>query len=297
MILEKYESTGNDFLITTIDHLTSSGVEFSFEIVAEIARKVCSRHFGIGADGLLILGKAGLNFEGFGKFETFDEADCRMYLVNSDGSRAEMSGNGTRCFGAFAISHGFGNGRSVVIETLAGIKSVTIEFGNDGEMQGEVDMGRVLTRASDIPVVTPSPLDVPLELLGKTRRGIAVNSGVPHWVILVDSRDELESAELADQALSARFDPRFPNLTNVCIVLVESKSRVISRVFERGADETLSCGTGATAIAAALSEGGIAHHELDVCLRGGELKVHKSEENHWFLSGLVRKIARCEFTF
>lgn len=295
MILEKYESTGNDFLITTVDEIESEGIEFSPESIAEIARKVCSRHFGIGADGLLVLGKPALQYDGFGKFETDDRATCRMYLVNSDGSHAEMSGNGTRCFGAYAIANGFGENNSVVVETRAGIKSVSIEVVDDGSTLGEVDMGRVMTRASDIPVVSDSPMDVSIDLLGKSRRGIAVNSGVPHWVIMVDSRDELESPELSNQALSARFDPRFPNTTNVSVVFVESKSRVVSRVFERGADETLSCGTGATAIAAALHEGGICADEVEVSLRGGELKARKTKDQNWLLSGPVRKIARCEF--
>lgn len=297
MLLDKYESTGNDFLITTVKEIQDSGIVFTAESAAEIARKACSRHFGIGADGLLVLGTPADKFEDFGSFISSEQAECRMYLINSDGSHAEMSGNGTRCFGTYAIDNGYGeqkgDSKKVVVETRAGIKTVTVSSKDPKSLFGEVDMGRVLTRANDVPVVCDSPLDVQIELLGKNRRGIAVNSGVPHWVVLLDSRDELESPELAPQALSARFDPRFPNATNVSVVIVESKSKVISRVFERGADETLSCGTGATAIAAALFESGIANDNLAISLRGGEL-VARKVDNSWLLGGPVRKIARCE---
>lgn len=297
MIFEKYESTGNDFLITTSQEVQAAGIEFVPAEISDLAKDVCDRHFGIGADGLLILGEPGVDISGFGKYKSSPDAQSRMYLINSDGSQAEMSGNGSRCFGVYAASNGLAedsdSSAMATVETLAGIKTIRVTTEKDRTF-GEVNMGRVLYRASDVPVVAENTLDISVELLGKSRRGIAVNSGVPHWVILVDSRDELDSPDLSDQALSARFDKRFPNATNVSVALVESKSLVSARVFERGADETLSCGTGATAIGAAMKELGICNAEIEVSLRGGNLNVRLDSEGNWLLGGPVRKIARCE---
>ena len=299
MIFEKCESTGNDFLIATMADLEYEGITISPEGLSAVAQKVCDRHFGIGADGLLLLDEPGNDRAGFGLYEKSDDAHCRMYLVNADGSHAEMSGNGSRCFSAYAAAHGYGthsgDSHKVIMETLAGIKSVVLTADTRGTLHGDVDMGIALTEPAEIPLLADNSLDVPTELLGKMRQGIAVNSGVPHWVLVLDSHEELESPELAPQALLVRFDERFPNTTNVSVVVVDSDERVTTRVFERGADETLSCGTGATAIAAALHGAGLTKDKVSISLRGGDLTVALQGDGTWLLGGPVRKIARCEF--
>ncbi len=299
MIFEKCESTGNDFIIASLVDLEYEGIAISPEGLSAVAQKVCDRHFGIGADGLLLLDEPGKDRVGFGFYEKSEDAHCRMYLVNADGSHAEMSGNGSRCFSAYAAAHGYGTHSGdtykVIVETLAGIKSVVLTADTQGRLHGEVDMGLALTDPGEIPLLADNSLDVPTELLGKMRQGIAVNSGVPHWVLVLDSHEELESSQLAAQALSARFDERFPNSTNVSVVVIDSPEHATTRVFERGADETLSCGTGATAIAAALYGAGLTKDKVSISLRGGELSVALQGDGTWLLGGPVHKIARCEF--
>lgn len=299
MRFEKYESTGNDFLLCNTKELENQEVEMTVEALSDLARRVTHRHFGFGADGILVLGQSGTSYEGFGEYETRDNAHCRMFLVNSDGSHAEMSGNGVRCFAAYAADHGYGEETSsgpqlVRVETRAGIKEIILRADNDGRV-GDVDMGPVTFEPDNIPVIVDDAFSLTHELLGKQRNGYAVNSGVPHWVLVLDTRDELEDEALAHQALVARYDERFPELTNVSIAVVESPDRIHARVFERGAHETLSCGTGATAIAAALRNAGLVNNSVTVSLRGGELLVSMSDTN--ILSGPVNAIGRCDYEY
>lgn len=296
MFLDKYESTGNDFLITSFSVLEKEGIELSAEILSAIARKVCDRNFGIGADGLMILDETKQDRPGFGTYQSDPKADVRFYGMNSDGSQFEMSGNGFRCFALFASENGFGlidtpGAKRVSAETLAGTKSVLLNK-KDNQNSGVVDMGEVIFDKDRIPFIGENPLEVEIELLGKVRKGVAVNTGIPHWVIFLDNLDELNSNELADQALAARFDPRFPRNTNVSVAVVESRSRASTRIFERGANETLSCGTGATAIAGACYELGIADQSMTISLPGGELNAYLGKTAQ--LSGPVNFIARCE---
>ncbi len=301
MILEKYESTGNDILLSTVADLASYGVEISMSTLSGLAKQVCDRHFSIGADHLILLDEQGLDREDFPGYSADDLSHCRMIFFNSDGSSAEMSGNGIRCFALFAKNKGFGesleNGDWIVrVETLAGTKSITLKEYEDGLIQGDVNMGQVLFEPEEIPLISDSSSDVPETLLGKQRRGMAANSGIPHWTLILDDEDELNSENLALQALALRFDERFPNQTNVDTVVVNSEHIVTARFFERGANETLSCGTGVTAVAAMLSKAGMCANDVTVFIKGGKLRAFQSNDDSWVLSGPVRKIARCEIS-
>lgn len=302
MFCEKFESTGNDVLCATMSDVDDSTFSATPDALGEMARKVCNRHFGIGADHLIFLGEARVDRDGFGPYASNPDAHCRMFFFNSDGSSAEMSGNGIRCFALFAQSLGYGDkepsgAHRICVETLAGIKTIILNTSDDETITGVVNMGRVLFDPADIPVDTDDTMNVVGELLGKTRAGYAANSGIPHWVIPLDSIEELDSHELEHQGLMLRFDDRFVNNTNVSVIVVDSPNHVIARVFERGAHETLSCGTGATAIAAVLHKAGLADSSVTVSLRGGQLTASQQSDDSWMLSGPVRKIARCELAF
>jgi diaminopimelate epimerase len=164
---------------------------------------------------------------------------------------------------------------------------------DDNGMIGDVDMGAVSFEPYQIPFTGDDPMKVPVMLLGKERIGVAANSGVPHLVITLDSRDELEDEALSHEALVLRYDDRFPDNTNVTVIVIESRNKVSARVFERGAHETLSCGTAATAIAAILQKQGDIANEVAVSLRGGELFVHL--DHSAILSGPVNKISSCDY--
>lgn len=299
MFLEKYESTGNDILLATIEHLQEQGLSIDFDSLSSLAERACDRHFGIGADHLILLDRPGNDRDTFDGFQSDPSAHCRMIFFNSDGSKAEMSGNGIRCFASFAKTKGYfstnTNGSEfVTVETLAGTRTVTFRE-VDGKEIGDVNMGEVHYLPSEIPVETDNTEYVPGDLLGKSRRGFVSNSGIPHWTLLVDDKDELYSPNLEIEALQARYDERFPNQTNVDVVLLDSADHVYARFFERGAKETLSCGTGVTAVAANLRRAGITGDRLTVTIPGGQLTAFVDETENWILSGPVRKIARCEF--
>lgn len=299
MILEKYESTGNDILLATTEDLASQGVEISQKVLSSVASKACDRHFGIGADHLILVEKPGKDSPEFPGYISDADAHCRMIFFNSDGSSAEMSGNGIRCFALFAISKGFGtkleNGDYILkVETLSGTREIVIRQKEDGSYIGDVNMGEVIFDPKEIVYTGESSEDVPGELLGKQRRGMTANSGIPHWMLILDEFEELNSPNLEIEALAARFDERFPNNTNVDCVVVEGNELVSARFFERGASETMSCGTGVTAVSAMLERAGICGSDTTVKIRGGSLRAKKQTDGTWILSGPVRKIARCE---
>lgn len=302
MILEKYESTGNDMMLGTIKDFEEASISINQETLGEIARKTCHRHFGVGADHLILVDEPGNDRPEFPGYLKDSNAHCRMIFFNQDGSPAEMSGNGIRCFALFAQSRDFGEKNAdgnhvVIVETLAGTRSIELKENIDGSIVGDVNMGQVLFDPTLVPVVADDTLDVPGTLLGKVRRGFAANSGIPHWTLLLDSRDELESHDLEHEGLAARFDDRFPNNTNVDAVIIDSPDHVTARFFERGAHETLSCGTGVTAVSAILHRAGLTNKKLTISVRGGELTAEEQSDKTWVLSGPVRKIARCEFDF
>ena len=198
MILEKFESTGNDILLATVTDLQAEGVEISASSLSELAKSVCDRHFGIGADHLILLDEPGNEQTDFPGYTRDESTHCRMIFFNSDGSSAEMSGNGIRCFALFAQTKGYGeilksNETQIVVETLAGTKSIILKTLEDGSTQGDVNMGQVLFNPEEIPLEWETSSDVPGTLLGKQRRGMAANSGIPHWTLILDVVDELNS--------------------------------------------------------------------------------------------------------
>ena len=253
---EKWQGLGNDFVILFDDIATS-----------DLAIKMCDRNFGIGADGLFCP-------------TISDKADIAWKFFNSDGTIAQMCGNGIRCFAKFAKKHNLVQKNRFTVETLAGI--ITPEILDNGNVQ--VDMGEAVLNAPDIPVNVENPLDFLVEGYNAT----AVSMGNPHCVIY----SEEDSERLAKTVgYLIEKNPLFPEKTNVEFVNIISKNRIKMNVWERGCGITLACGTGACASVVAGVKRGLTSNICDVVLPGGLLSIEYLENNHVIMSGP----AKCSF--
>ncbi len=241
--LSKLHATGNDFLVRLAlgpaDELLDAGT-----VVA-----LCDRHRGVGADGLITIrpGEGG--------------ADCAMVLHNADGGLAEMSGNGARALAYVAARAGLGTDDQLVVDTGGGRRTIALRKDDAGEVAGaEVDMGPVTFGAGDV-VIT---------VHGTDYRGDVVHVGNPHFVCLVD---DPEQTRVTTHGPVIERNPQFPHGTNVEFVRVDNEETITMRVWERGAGETLSCGTGACAAAAVAHRRGLVKDRCCVRVRGGELDI------------------------
>jgi len=249
--VSKLHGTGNDFLVTVA--LEGGGTPD-----AAVARALCDRHRGIGADGLITL------------LPGTDGADCAMELRNADGGIAEMSGNGVRCLAWIAHREGLSKDGRVVVDTGGGRRDITLGV-IDGEVRNAtVDMGPVTFVPKEIPLDAPSAFDLEAIYHGTTYHGDAAGVGNPHLVLLVD---DVATARVTQHGPHLEVDERFPNHTNVEFVQVFDRSRLLMRVWERGVGETLSCGTGVCAAAAVAHRRGLVDPTLIVEVPGGEHTV------------------------
>jgi diaminopimelate epimerase len=249
----KLQGNGNDFIL--VDEYERPVIPD--EMKSEFAALYCERRFGIGGDGVLFLSKSG-------------NADLNMRLLQPDASEAEMCGNGIRCFAKYAYDAGY-IGDSCSIETLAGIIRTTLAYEDD-----------TFTAAVEVPEPRFARPDIPATGNGEYRETIAgfevyaVNTGVPHAVIFVKDVDSLNLPEIAPEI---RRHPSFPKGANVNFVQTLGKDTIKIRTFERGIeDETLSCGTGATAAAAAARHLGYVGTPVTVETKGGGLEIELGEK-------------------
>lgn len=234
----KMEGTGNDYIY--IDAISG---EFPLDRASECARLWSHRNFGIGADGLILL-LAG------------DLAPVRMAMWNADGSRGAMCGNGLRCLAALAFAHGHVHERAFTVETDSGLRSVTLL--DDDRVRAE--MGAVTCGA-----------ETGLDVLGEQIRYRPGDAGNPHAVVFVD---DVETTAVARLGAAMQSLPPFPDGVNVEFVAVTGPSQLTQRTFERGSGETLACGTGAAVAALAAHDSGrVSGATVDVCLRGGTVRV------------------------
>jgi len=267
----KWQGCGNDFLL--LDCLEEAKAPVRPEDYAAFAQRVCDRHYGVGGDGVLVVEPPTVN------------ADFRMRIFNTDGSEAEMCGNGIRCFARYLYDFGLTDKTEFTVETGAGILVPRIIL-EGGQVTGvRVDMGEPRLRAEEIPVTGCSSERViaqPLEVEGKTYEMTCVSMGNPHCVIFVD---DAESFPIYELGTLFEHHERFPKRTNTEFVTVKDAEHLRMRVWERGAAVTLACGTGscATLVAAALTgrTGRMAEIELD----GGCLQVEWAGDNHVFMTG------------
>ncbi len=259
----KMHGNGNDFVL--IDEF--NGVVVREEDKPRFVRAVCHRNFGVGADGVIFV-------------QPSDKADVRFRYFNSDGSEAEMCGNGIRCFSRYVVEEGYA-GERLRVETLAGI--LELEVSRDGGWWVKVDMGKPKFRKEEIPA-TEEVWGYGFEHEGKKLRIYAANTGVPHVVAFVDDLD----FDIIPIARKIRYAEIFPEGTNVNFAKIEGDTIRI-RTYERGVeDETLSCGTGSVAVAAIANKLGLVGKTVDVVTRGGLLKIDLTESTAYMTGGANR---------
>ena len=262
----KLQATGNDFVLIDARRMKRDW--------SALAKAMCHRNFGVGADGLLLIlpSKA---------------ADFYMRMFNPDGSEAEACGNGLRCAARYAKESGLARGAEIRIETPAGIKRLQTR----GRKSIQVAMGKPILAPSAIPVIvgrtgaraTAPVIDYPLAI-GKMKLKITcVSIGNPHAVCFLEQ--PVDDFPLAEVGPKVERHPMFPNRVNFEIVNIIGRKKLRARVWERGAGETLSCGTGACAIAVAARLKKLTDNPLDIILPGGTLTVDWDGRGEVLLSG------------
>ena len=279
----KAQGAGNDFLILEASSVLSVD-SVPAVLSAEWIQRICDRHYGIGADGLLLVSIPG---SGAGS-----DADLRIF--NSDGGEAEISGNGTRCAAAYLVHTGRSNGR-LAIQTGAGLKQLTMLARNGNQFQFEMAMGSPLFSAPAIPFRPPMSVAEPIvdfevPLSSGPRRVTVTSMGNPHCSLAVEDYD------WDWKALGAEVErhPFFPNRTNVEFYRVLSPHEMEVRYWERGVGPTLSSGTGSCAAAMAAILNRRAESPVTVRTLAGELRV-RWEPPGVFLTGPAELIGRGEY--
>lgn len=265
MQFSKWHGLGNDFIFVY-------ALEEELTTYAGLAKKMCDRHFGIGADGLIVLlpGRT---------------TDFVMRIFNSDGSEAEMCGNAIRCAARYVYEAKLTEKTKITFETYAGI--VTPEILNlDGpEVVVRVDMGEPRTKRSLIPMTgngDDTAINFPLEIGSATYWITGVSVGNPHCVIFVEDVSKIDL-----EAIGPLIEnhPVFPKKTNVEFVQVLDETRLRMRVWERGAGVTLACGTGASSVLVAAVLNEKIQRKASVELDGGTLFIEWAADNHVYMSG------------
>ncbi len=267
MRFTKMHGTGNDYVYI-------NGFVENIKNPSELSLKLSDRHKGVGSDGLVVILPS-------------EDCDFKMRMFNSDGSESEMCGNASRCVGKYVYEKGMTNKTGITLETLAGVKVLKLWLNEEKRVEKvTVDMGAPVLDASSIPTafsqspVVKSPLPVSDDA---TYEVTCLSMGNPHAVLFMDKIDELDLSEIGPVIEHA---PYFPNRTNTEFVEVVSDRWLKMRVWERGAGETLACGTGACAAVVAAVLNGLAGRKATVQLRGGDLEIEWNEEdNRVYLTG------------
>ena len=253
MKFTKMQGAGNDYVYVNC---------FQEEVKnpQEISKFVSDRHFGIGADGLILI-------------QPSQQADFKMAMYNADGSQGEMCGNAIRCVAKYVYDHGMTDKTQISIDTLAGIKYLELTLEHGEVSQVRVNMGTPCLTADKIPVVaeTEQVVNVPIDVGGRTCPITAVSMGNPHCVLFLE--EDVRTLDLS--AIGPHFEnhPRFPKRINTEFVNVIDEHTLRMRVWERGSGETLACGTGSCASAVAAMLNGKCDREVTVLLTGGKLNI------------------------
>ena len=262
----KMHGTGNDYIYI-------NEIKPAIKNPGKLALAMSDRHKGVGSDGIILILKS-------------TKADFRMRMFNSDGSEAEMCGNGIRCFAKYVFDHGLTDKTSLAIETLAGIKNLKLTVKNDRVASVLVDMGEPVLLREKIPMRGPvdTVINEPLHLDDGTRFSItSLSMGNPHAVIYVE---DVKNFPVTKYGPMIENHDAFPARTNVEFVQIINQREVIQRTWERGAGETQACGTGAAAVTVAGVLLGLSERKILIHLSGGDLKTEwKEKDNHVYLNG------------
>ena len=275
----KLQGAGNDFVV-----LDARSMKHNWQ---SLSQDMCHRHFGIGADGLILILSSKV-------------ADLKMRMFNPDGSEAEVCGNGLRCFAKYAIDRGIVSGTNLKVETLAGIKAVQAFIMQGKVTSARVAMGTPRFKTTEIPVIlerqkksredgnmTPI-LDCSLNLAGNKVSLSFVSMGNPHAVHFTTK--SVADFPLHEIGPKVEHHPMFPQRTNFEVARILSRDKIEARVWERGAGETLACGSGACAIAVAAGLKGYMGSSVDIMLPGGTLTIGWDGVGEVYLTGPVEEV-------
>jgi diaminopimelate epimerase len=270
----KLHGTGNDFVV-----LDARALDRDW---SPLARQICDRHFGVGGDGMILAARS-------------ETADVRMRIFNADGSEAEMSGNGMRCLVKFAVDNGLVTPRDAEldVETGAGVMRVRITTSEGRVTSVRESMGPPRLDPRDLPMAVEAPpplIDFPLQVNGAALAVTAVSMGNPHAV-------HFQAAPVAEFALDqtgplVEHHALFPRRANFEVVRMTGAARAEMRVWERGVGETLSCGSGASAVMVAARLKGLAGDALELSVPGGVLQLEWPGEGDVVLTGPVEEVFR-----
>lgn len=255
------------------DYVYMDAINQKIENRSELAKFVSDRHFGIGSDGLILICPS-------------EKADFRMQMFNQDGSEAEMCGNGIRCVGKFVYDKGLTNKETITVETLAGIKTLVMTAKNGKIETARVDMGEPILEPEKIPVISKeNPVkNLKLNEEDKEFNFTCVSMGNPHAVTFIE--EDVNKFDICKYGSKLEINSVFPKKANIEFINVIDDKNLKMRVWERGAGETLACGTGACAVAVAAILNGYTSREITVHLLGGDLKIKWDEnDNHVYMTG------------
>lgn len=267
----KMHGIGNDYVYV-------DGFKQTIQNPNAFSEFISDRHFGIGADGLVMILPS-------------EKANFRMRMFNADGSEGKMCGNATRCIGKFVYEAGYTTNTNITLETLSGIKYLTLNVKDGKVISVKVDMGKAILVPKEIPVLSNLEhfVNEPMVVDNKTYHVTCVSMGNPHAVIYCN---DVEHLPLETIGPKFEFNPLFPERINTEFVEIIDETTVKMRVWERGSGETWACGTGACAVAVASVLNGYCTHnqEITVKLRGGDLTITYNENGTVLMEGPATKV-------
>ena len=277
---EKYQGAGNDFVIVSEKELIEKGIpEYG-----EFASQICNRHFGIGADGLIILKYvASMPF---------------MFFFNADGSQAPMCGNGIRCFSHYLVNNHLVAGNEFVVKTVPGDLTIRVNYDEErDDFSARVNMGKPIFNIKElINTEKEQFLREKINIDGKEIEISYIFMGTDHSVIFVDDFSDYNIDEIGKEI--ENYTDLFPKKVNVNFVKVYDRKRIEVITWERGAGRTLACGTGATASAVLARTFGFVDNKVNVKVPGGQLVIeYEGGENNAFMTGPSEKIAEGLYKF
>lgn len=271
MRFTKMHGAGNDYV-----YVDCFNEPIPKDIVATSVA-ISDRHTGVGGDGMVLICPS-------------DVADARMRMFNADGSESEMCGNAIRCVAKFVYDRGIAKKPELKIDTGRGVLTMQLTQGRNGLVERvRVNMGAPILDATRIPTLLPGnpPLNVPLEVAGRTFPVSCISMGNPHCVVFVDDVNDDWVLRIGPQIES---HPAFPRRVNAEFIQVVSSSEFIMRVWERGSGETMACGTGACAAAVAAALTGRTDRIVTARLRGGDLQLEWSDGGDVFMTGPATEV-------
>lgn len=277
---EKYQGAGNDFVIVSEKELIEKGIpEYG-----EFASQVCNRHFGIGADGLIILKYvASMPF---------------MFFFNADGSQAPMCGNGIRCFSHYLVNNHLIDRNEFVVKTVPGDLTIRVNYDEEkDDFSARVNMGKPIFNIKElINTEKEQFLREKINIDGKEIEISYIFMGTDHSVIFVNNFSDYDIDEIGEKI--ENYTDLFPKKVNVNFVKVYDRKRMEVITWERGAGRTLACGTGATASAVLAKTFGFVDDKVNVKVPGGQLVIeYEGGENDAFMTGPSEKIAEGLYKF